>query len=97
MQVEAAVGSDAGAAAHDRQREPVQHQAGPHHGLQLCGVPVHRLGFRAPISQAAHHRHHIPTGTTMVGRGARTGSPLPRGVSRFFSFFLFEHDKEGNF
>lgn len=61
-QVETAVGSDARTAAHDRQRQPVQHQAGPHHGLQLRGVPVHRFRLRAAVSQAAYHQHNIPPG-----------------------------------
>lgn len=75
--METAVGGDAGTAAHDRQRQPLQHQAGPHHGLQLRGVPVHRLGLREAVSQAAHHRHHIPPGTTAtVDTHIHTAGPL---------------------
>ncbi|CAN0295617.1 unnamed protein product, partial [Ectocarpus fasciculatus] len=60
IRVEPAVASDAGRAPHDHQRKPLQHQAGPHHRLQLRGVSVHCFGVRATLSQAAHHWHHLP-------------------------------------
>lgn len=99
-QVETAVGSDAGGSPDDRQREPLQHQAGPHHGLQLRGVSMHRQRLRASVSQAAHHRHHIPAGPCMSsGKTWRIRMYIPR-ISHIRrpqqTFFCFRKENQQN-